>query len=68
MTVKQLKEQLAGVPDDAVVLVPGDDFDYRLALVDLVKVRGNAGPDYWKHFSDLKLNPGTRVCKALLFS
>lgn len=34
MTVKQLKEQLIGVPDDALIVRPVADHCYRLAKVD----------------------------------
>jgi hypothetical protein len=37
MNVRQLKEQLAGVPDEALVVVPGPDHSYRPALVDSTK-------------------------------
>lgn len=35
MTIKELKEQLAGIPDEAKIVVPGNDHTYRLAVVDL---------------------------------
>ena len=33
-TVKQLKELIANLPDDAQVLVPGEDHSYRAASVE----------------------------------
>ena len=37
MNVKQLKEQLAGIPDEALVVIPAHDHSYALASVDSTK-------------------------------
>lgn len=37
MNVRQLKEQLAGVPDEALVVTSAHDHSYRLASVDSTK-------------------------------
>ncbi len=41
MTVKQLKEQLAGVPDDAVLVIASDYYGYKPALVDSTSMRAS---------------------------
>ena len=74
MTVKQLKDQLIGIPDDAVVLRPGHDHGYRMAMVDSVNVMRYPGPVacrgtvYAEDYGDEHNDPGGKRIPALVIS
>jgi hypothetical protein len=72
MTWKQLKET-PGIPDDAVLAIPGSDHSYRFAVVELTTAMRYRGPGPYR---DLQLvedhgddynDPGGKRVKVLLF-
>jgi hypothetical protein len=67
MNVRQLKEQLAGVPDDAIVVVPAPDHSYRPASVDSMKARSYHDRRTFYLQEDTGQETGVRV-SILVFS
>ena len=71
MNVKQLKEQLIGVPGDALILVPSRDHSYRPAQVDVSTAiaygKGRAAIVVEDHGDQHNTPGGTRV-PALIVS
>jgi hypothetical protein len=72
MNVYQLKQQLAGIPDDAIVVRPGSDHSYRLATVDATTAMVYLHQGHRTHIcedhGDEHNEPGGRRINVLLFT
>ena len=68
MTVKQLKEQLIGVPDEAVILIPGSDHSYNKASVESTTARFYRMDGFYCEDCGEENDPGSIQVAALVFS
>lgn len=70
MTVGELKDILAKLPDDAPVLAPGSDHSYypvRYAETEATRSgRGRHSYDYCEYYSEENLEPGETKIPALI--
>jgi len=73
MNVKQLKEWLIGIPDEAILMVRGSDHSYHPCCVDSTKavktIEAGYGANYCEDFyPDEKPEEGKSRVPILLFS
>lgn len=69
MTVKQLKEQLIGIPDEAILVVDSFDHSYRTCTVDsTTAIVHEDDPENFGQDFDMELEEGEKIVRVLLFS
>jgi hypothetical protein len=66
MNVKQLKEQLWGVPDEAVIVIPGLDHSYRFATFETTTAMVYPGRHVCEDYGDKHNAPGGKRIPVLL--
>lgn len=66
MTVKQLKEQLIGIPEDAIIVCPGSDHSYVEADITATTAVKYSRREISEDFGDGYVEPGGKRINVLL--